>query len=224
MVILIALVLVALTAVSARAAVVPAHVCQTAIDVSSTVDLEWTPDDVRRFREEAERAWTPLGVDICWRDAQTPCAHAVVTLYVRVAEDVPTADPATRRALGWIGFSDIAGPGPVHRLVPAAGHRHARSRRTGGQTTRRNSPAWWSDCCRAHWDARWHTSWDITCWRDAAHSPTGLMREAFRPEDLADPGEGQRMQLARRDARELAQRCAPRVGLTADATALAAPK
>ena len=43
-----------------------------------------------------------------------------------------------------------------------------------------------------------------------AHSPTGLMREAFRPEDLVDPGEGQRIQLSRRDARALAWRCAPR--------------
>ena len=42
------------------------------------------------------------------------------------------------------------------------------------------------------------------------HSRAGLMREAFRPEDLADAGEGQRMQLARRDARALAPRCAPR--------------
>ena len=96
MAILIALVLVTLAAESTRAAVMPLRVCQTAIDLSSTVDLAWSPDDVRRFREEAERAWTPLGVDICWRDAQTPCAHEAVTLYVRFADDVPTADP--RRA------------------------------------------------------------------------------------------------------------------------------
>jgi hypothetical protein len=55
-----------------------------------------------------------------------------------------------------------------------------------------------------------------------AHSPTGLMREAFRPEDLADQGEGQRMRLAERDARVLGLRCAPRAGrLTADAAASA---
>ena len=53
-----------------------------------------------------------------------------------------------------------------------------------------------------------------------AHSRAGLMREAFRPEDLADDGEGQRMQLSAGDARALARRCAPRpVGLTADASA-----
>ena len=52
-----------------------------------------------------------------------------------------------------------------------------------------------------------------------AHSPTGLMREAFRPEDLADQGEGQRMRLAERDARVLALRCASRPAwLSADAS------
>jgi hypothetical protein len=44
------------------------------------------------------------------------------------------------------------------------------------------------------------------------------MREAFRPEDLADEGVGQRMHLTARDARAVAERCAPRAfGLTADA-------
>jgi len=223
MVILIALMLVALAAGSAQAAVVPLHICQTAIDVSSTVDLEWTADDVRRFREEAERAWTALGVDICWRDAQTPCAHAVITLYVRVAEDVPTADPATRRAIGWIGFSDTAGPGQfivlsMRRATDLLGRAERAARRLSEfpGMVERLLP-------RALGRALAHELGHYLLAR-RSHSPTGLMREAFRPEDLADPGEGQRMQLSRRDARELAQRCAPRVGLTADAAALAAPR
>ena len=223
MVILSALVLVALTAVTARAAVVPTHICQTAIDVSSTVDLEWTADDIRRFREEAERAWMPLGVDICWRDAQTPCAHAVITLYVRVAEDVPTADPATRRAIGWIGFSDTAGPGQfivlsMRRATDLLGRAERAARRLSEfpGMVERLLP-------RALGRALAHELGHYLLAR-RSHSPTGLMREAFRPEDVADPGDGQRIQLARRDARELAQRCAPRVGLTADAAALAAPR
>ena len=205
----------------ARAAVVPMEICQTAIEVSSTVDLKWTFDDVRRFREEAGRAWTALGVDICWRDVRTPCDHARVTLYVRVAEDVPTADPATRRALGWIGFSDVEGPGPfivlsLRRAMDLLGRAERGARRLADLPgmVERLLP-------RALGRALAHELGHYLLAR-RAHSPTGLMREAFRPEDLADQGEGPRMHLAARDAREIALRCAPRpVGLTADATASA---
>ena len=201
----------------ARAAVVPLEVCHTAIDVSSPVDLKWTPDAVRRFREEAERAWTALGVDICWRDVRTPCEHALVTLYVRVTDDVPTADPATRRALGWIGFSDVEGPGPfivlsVRRAMDVLGRTERAARRLADLPgmVERLLP-------RALGRALAHELGHYLLAR-RAHSPTGLMREAFRPEDLADPGEGPRMRLAARDARDLAARCAPRaVGLSADA-------
>jgi hypothetical protein len=202
----------------ARAAVVPLDVCQTAIDVSSTVDLQWTPDDVRRFREAAERAWTALGVDICWRDVQTPCGHARVTLYVRVAEDVPTADPAARRSLGWIGFSDVEGPGPfivlsLRRAMDLLGRAERAARRLADLPgmVERLLP-------RALGRALAHELGHYLLAR-RAHSATGLMREAFRPEDLADQGEGQRMRLAERDARALALRCVPRaVGLSADAS------
>jgi hypothetical protein len=224
MVILIALMLVALAAGSARAAVVPLRVCQTAIDVSSTVDLEWTFDDVRRFREEAERAWTPLGVDICWRGAQTPCADAAVTLYVRIADDVPTADPSARRALGWIAFSDITGPGrfivlSLRLAIEMLGRAERAARRLSelpGMVGRLLP--------RALGRALAHELGHYLLAR-RTHSSTGLMREAFRPEDLADPGEGQRMHLSRRDRRALAFRCAPcPVRLTADAAASAAPE
>ena len=132
-VVLIATALVAFADV-VHAAVVPPHACQTAIEMSSAVDLKWTPEDLRRFRHEAERAWTALGVDVCWRDARTPCDHAGVTLYVRVAEDVPSAGPSTRRALGWIGFSDVAGPGPfivlsVRRAIEMLGRAELAARK-----------------------------------------------------------------------------------------------
>lgn len=209
MVILIALMLVVVVAGGARAAVVPAHVCQTAIDVSSTVDLKWSPDDLRRFREEAERAWTAVGVDICWRDAQTPCDHANLTLFVRVAEDVPTAEPSTRRALGWIGFSEQTGPGPfivlsLRRAIDLLGRAERAARRLAELPgiVERLLP-------RALGRALAHELGHYLLAR-RQHSSTGLMREGFRPEDLADQGEGQRMHLAARDAREVAVRCASR--------------
>ena len=78
--------------------------------------------------------WTALGVEVCWRDARTPCDHAAVTLYVRVADDVPSTGPSTRRALGWIGFSDVGGPGPfivlsVRRAIEVLGRAERAARR-----------------------------------------------------------------------------------------------
>ena len=206
----------------ACAAVVPPHACQTAVEMSSTVELKWTSEDVRRFRHEAERVWTALGVDVCWRDARTPCAHAAVTLYVRVAEDVPSGPP-TRRALGWIGFSDVGGPGPfivlsVRRAIEVLGSAERAARRLAElpDMVRRLLP-------RALGRALAHELGHYLLAR-RAHSRAGLMREAFRPEDLADDGAGPRMQLSAGDKRALVLRCAPRaVGLTADASA-AAPR
>jgi hypothetical protein len=219
----IATALVASIADVAHAAVVPPCACQTAVEMSSTVDLKWTPDDVRRFRHEAERAWTALGVDVCWRDARTPCDHARVTLYVRVAEDVPSAEPSARGALGWIGFSDVSGPGTfivlsVRRAIELLGRAERAARRLAELPgmVERLLP-------RALGRALAHELGHYLLAR-RAHSPAGLMREAFRPEDLADDGEGQRMQLSAGDTRALAQRCVPRpVGLTADASATTAP-
>jgi hypothetical protein len=215
-VVLIVTVFVASVAGVTRAAVVPSP-CYTAIEVSSTVDLKWTLEDIRRFRREAERAWTALGVDICWRDARTPCDHAATTLYVRVAEDAPAAEPTTCRVLGWIGFSDSGGPGPfivlsAGRAVDLLGRAERAARRLADLPgmVERLLP-------RALGRALAHELGHYLLAR-RAHSPSGLMREAFRPEDLADEGVGQRMHLTARDARAMAERCAPRVfGLTADA-------
>ena len=215
--VLIATALIASSAGGTRAAVVPESPCQTAIEVSSTIELNWTPEDVDRFRHEAERAWTALGVDICWRDARTPCRHAATTLYVRVAEDVPAAEPTTCRVLGWIGFSDSRGPGPfivlsVGRAVDLLRRAERAARRLADLPgmVERLLP-------RALGRALAHELGHYLLAR-RGHSPAGLMRGAFRPEDLADEGVGQRMHLTARDARTLAERCAPRaLGLTADA-------
>ena len=214
-----------LVASFADAAVVPPLACQTAVEMSSTVDLKWTSEDVRRFRQEAERVWTALGIDVCWRDARTPCDHAAVTLHVRVADDVPSTGPSTRRALGWIGFSDVGGPGPfivlsVRRAIELLGSAERAARRLAELPgmVRRLLP-------RALGRALAHELGHYLLAR-RAHSRAGLMREAFRPEDLADDGAGQRMQLGAGDRRALLLRCAPRpVGLTADASAsTASPK
>lgn len=215
-VVLIVTVFVSSVAGVTRAAVVPSP-CYTAIEVSSTVDLKWALEDVRRFRHEAERAWTALGIDVCWRDVRTPCGHAATTLFVRVAEDVPAAEPAARRALGWIGYSDSKGPGPfivlsVRRAVDLLGRAERAARRLADLPgmVERLLP-------RALGRALAHELGHYLLAR-RAHSPTGLMREAFRPEDLADEGEGQRMHLIPADAHALAERCAPRpLGLTAAA-------
>ena len=179
-VVLIATALVALADV-VHAAVVPAHACQAAIEMSSAVDLKWTPEDLRRFRHEAERAWTALGVDVCWRDARTPCDRAGVTLYVRLAEDVPSAGPSTRHTLGWIGFSDVAGPGSfivlsVRRAIEMLGRAELAARKLAELPgmVRRLLP-------RALGRALAHELGHYFLAR-RAHSPAGLMREGFRPE------------------------------------------
>ena len=167
--------------------------------MSSTVDLKWTSEDVRRFRHEAERVWTALGIDVCWRDARTPCDHAAVTLYVRVAEDVPSAGPSTRRALGWIGFSDVGGPGPfivlsVRRAIELLGSAERAARRLAELPgmVRRLLP-------RALGRALAHELGHYLLAR-RAHSRAGLMREAFRPEDLADDRRGATDALSSRHA------------------------
>ena len=216
-VVVIATTLVVAFADTARAAVVPAGICQAAIHVSSTVDLRWTADQLRRFRLEAGREWTARGVDVCWRDARTPCDHAGVTLYVRVAEHVPSSEPSTRRTLGWIGFSETAGPGPfivlsVQRAVDLLGRAERAARRLAELPgmVQRLLP-------RALGRALAHELGHYLLAR-RGHSPAGLMRAAFRPEDLADEGDGPRMRLTASDSRALALRCAPRpVGLAVDA-------
>lgn len=216
-VVLIVTALVAASGVTARAALLPLGTCQTAIELSSTVDLQWTADDLRRFRHEAERVWTALGVDLCWRDARTPCDHVVTTLHVRVAEEVPTARLDTQRALGWIGFSDTTGPGPfivlsVRRAIELLGRAERAARRLAELPgmIERLLP-------RALGRALAHELGHYLLAR-RTHSRAGLMREAFRPEDLADDGDGQRMHLSAGDARALTMQCMT-VRIAADATA-----
>lgn len=201
--------LTAAAAAPASAAVVPAHACQTAIEISSTVDLRWTAQQMDQFRHEAERVWTALGVDVCWRDARTPCDQARVTLHVRVAAEAPAGEPSGHRALGWIGFSDTAGPGPfivlsVQRARELLGRAERAARRLQELPglVERLLP-------RALGRALAHELGHYLLAR-RAHSAAGLMREAFRPEDLADDRAGQRTQLIGADAQALALRCPPR--------------
>lgn len=193
----------------ANAAVVPSHTCQTAIEMSSTVDLRWTAQQMDQFRREAERAWTALGVDVCWRDARTPCERSGVTLHVRIAADVPAAVESDHRALGWIGFSDVTGPGPfivlsLRRAAELLGRAERAARRLQELPgmVERLLP-------RALGRALAHELGHYLLAR-RAHSAAGLMREAFRPEDLADDRAGQRTQLIGADAQALALRCPPR--------------
>jgi len=201
----------------ALAALLPLSPCEIAVEVSTTVKLRWSADDVRRFRVEAERVWSAAGVEICWRDTANACAQAPTTLHVRIAEDVPALEPGERRALGWIGFSDVSGPGPfivlslkrATHLLENAEHGARRLSELPGMVERMLP--------RALGRALAHELGHFLLVR-RAHSRTGVMREAFRPEDLADEGAGQRMHLSAGDRLLLDTRCRPRaVGLTAHA-------
>lgn len=192
----------------AGAAVLPDQPCRVAIEVSSTVPLRWTPKQVRRFREEAEQVWTVRGVPLCWRDSQNACAEAASTLHVRVAEDVPSAGPDGRRTLGWIGFSERTGPGQfivlsLRRVADLLSRAERSSRRLSelpGMVERLMPMA----LGRALAHELGHY---LLARRE--HSRTGVMRAAFRPEDVADEQAGSRLHLARSDVDALSSRCRP---------------
>jgi len=214
-------VLLVLTAVAwprrADGAVLPLSSCQIAVEVSATVRLRWSADDVRRFRAEAERAWSVAGVGICWRDAFNACAEAPTTLHVRIAEDVPALDPGERRALGWIGFSDRSGPGPFIVLSIKRATELLRDAERGARRLSELPGIVERILPRALGRALAHELGHFLLGR-RAHSRTGVMREAFRPEDLADEGAGQRMHLAADDRRALDIRCQARaIGQIAEA-------
>ena len=186
-------------------AVFPLTPCQIAVELSSTVNLRWTAEQLRTFRTEAEREWTRAGVGICWRDAANRCAGAETRIHVRIAEDVPALDARERRAIGWIGFTD-AGPGSFivlshRRASELLGESERGSRRLSELPgmIERMLP-------RALGRALSHELGHFLLAR-RAHSRTGVMRESFRPEDLADAGTGQRMRLASDDLRALDVRC-----------------
>lgn len=194
---------------AANAAVVWLEPCAVTIDLSSTVALRWTDGDLRRFRREAGLVWARHGVALCWRDRETACPPAQPTLHVRLAEHVPSngADSThVRHALGWIGFNDRTGPGPfivlsARRATALLAQAERATRRLGelpGMVARLLP--------RALGRALSHELGHFLLAR-RAHSRTGVMREGLRPEDLADEGVGQRMQLARDDKRALARRC-----------------
>jgi hypothetical protein len=192
----------------AGAAVVPDQPCRIAIEVSSTVPLHWSAEQVRRFRAEAADVWTLRGVPLCWRDPQNRCAQAGATLHVRIAEEVPSAAPDGRRTLGWIGFSERTGPGPfvvlsLRRVADLLARAERSARRLGELPgmVERLLP-------RALGRALAHELGHFLLGR-RAHSDRGVMREAFRPEDLADDRPGGRFRLARGDEEALRDRCRP---------------
>jgi hypothetical protein len=191
----------------AQATVLPYEECRIAIEVSATLDLSWSARDVRAFRDEASRAWAAAGLDVCWRDAVTGCHEAARTLHVRIAPDVPAAVAGERSALGWIGFAR-SGPGTfivlsIRRATELLARAERGARRLGElpDMVRRLLP-------RALGRALSHELGHFLLAR-RAHSRDGLMRPAFRPEDLADEGAGQRMRLTHDDMQRLQARCVP---------------
>lgn len=219
---LVVVVLAGSAAARSHAAVIPDQPCRIAIEVSSTVPLRWTPNQVRRFRDEAEQEWTARGVPLCWRDPQNACAQAASTLHVRVAEHVPSVRPDGRRTLGWIGFSERTGPGPFIVLsLRRAADLLARAERSSRRLSElpgmvdRLMPM-------ALGRALAHELGHYLLAR-RGHSPSGVMREAFRPEDLADERAGSRLQLARSDVDALRSRCQPRATAVGEVTSPSGP-
>lgn len=190
--------------VAAAAAVVP---CSVAIDMGASVPLGWSEAAHQTFRREATRVWTAEGVRFCWT-ADGDCPAWTPLLYVRVVPETPVApDGGAGKALGWMGFSERRGPGPLILLserwvveLLGRAERGARALATLPGMVRRLLP-------RALGRALAHELGHFLLGR-RDHSMSGVMRTAFRPEDLADEGVGQRMALTSGDRRALRARCA----------------
>ena len=183
------------------AAVVP---CQIAIDFGASVPLVWSADAHAAFRREATRVWTREGVRFCWAD-ETPCASASV-LYVRVVNEVPVTREAGRPALGWVGFSDRTGPGPLI-LLSLRWARELLGRAERGTRAMAELPGMVARLLpQALGRALAHELGHVLLAR-RDHAPSGLMQAAFRPEDLADQAVGGRLGLLPRDRHQLHARC-----------------
>ena len=163
--------------------------------------------DIRTFRQETESVYQKHGIGFCWLEGGTACPGSAVTLYVRVAADVPSAETRDSNALGWIGFTD-AGPGrfivlSVRRAMALLGGAQLGARRLSEMPgmVDRLLP-------RALGRALAHELGHFLLAR-REHSAAGVMRESFRPEDVADESAGPRGRLASADAQRFAMRCGP---------------
>ncbi len=182
--------------------------CSIAIDLGAAVPLDWSDAAHRDFRREATGVWASEGVRFCWR-GDGPCSPVWATLYVRVVREAPVAPDATPgHALGWMGFSERSGPGSLVLLserwvvqLLGRAERGARALAELPGMVRRLLP-------RALGRALAHELGHYLLGR-REHSASGVMRAAFRPEDLADEGAGQRMGLSTRDRQALRARCSP---------------
>jgi hypothetical protein len=195
-----------LVTVAPRASVAAVVPCSLTIDMGAAVPLGWSEAGHERFKREATRVWASEGVRFCWTDSG-PCPRSLSLLYVRIVGETPVpADAAPGRTLGWMGFTERDGPGPLILLserwaaeLLGRAERGARSLATLPGMVQRLLP-------RALGRALAHELGHYLLGR-REHSMSGVMRAAFRPEDLADEGVGQRMGLSAGDRRALRARC-----------------
>jgi hypothetical protein len=184
-----------------HAAVVP---CEVAVDFGSSLPLAWGADAHAAFRREATRVWTREGVRFCWA-GDPSCASAPV-LYVRVVTEVPGTGADGRPALGWIGFSDRTGPGPLI-LLSLRWARELIGRAERGARALAELPGMITRLLpQALGRALAHELGHYLLAR-REHAPSGVMRAAFRPEDLADQAVGGRLGLQPQDRQQLRARC-----------------
>lgn len=201
---LIVIVSVLSSAAVGRAAVIP---CDVTLDVRAPARLAWSGAQQEAFWHEATRAWTSEGVRFCGRDA-TPCPSAT-TLYVRVVEEVPPGRAGEPPVLGWIGFSDRTGPGPLV-LLSARWAETILGRAERGSRVLAELPGLVARLLpRALGRALAHELGHFLLGR-RAHAVSGLMRASFRPEDLADEASGQRLGLTKADRRAVRASCGSR--------------
>jgi hypothetical protein len=124
---------------------------------------------------------------------------------------VVDAVPATRAgdppALGWIGFSERSGPGPLI-LLSLTQARELVGRAERGARAMADLPGMVARLLpQALGRALAHELGHYLLNR-REHAPRGLMRAAFRPEDVADLAVGQRLGLSAPDRQRLRARCA----------------
>jgi hypothetical protein len=206
--------------------------CAVAIELQVRAPAPWGRIDWRVMTAETERLWAPYGITVCWDSGPSgACRGLEIRLRVLVAADAtpphqigadeprtgvperagaagrasPPGAVATDAVLGWIAFRGRE-PGP-DIVLSIAGARSLVRHATVGSRPLAEWPAAAGDALvpRVLGRVLGHEMGHYLM-RSRAHTRTGLMAGAFRPDQAAlDPSS--RFRLSGSDAAAIRARC-----------------
>ena len=149
------------------------------LDVEKSIDTQ----TVIQIKQEAEQVWRPYHVRFVWPDAAPAVPIRGVTLEAILARRIDAGGRIAKAAV--LGFTTIdasgVGGGPIHVSLDAT-----RDLLTRG-TASSDSPAYPNDIARALGRILAHEIGHRLLGLPA-HDRAGLMRSAFRPGELREPG------------------------------------